>query len=244
MPRHIQRYTSRYIFKQRYIRRYIFFFQIKNLLKNGELEHMQRIDVCPNDCIAYWDSKYLPVPYQHWHRDKCPVCDASRYVDDPADGARRPSKTIFFFPVAPFVRALYARPDLVPYLRTDAEDGRPNGAVTRSKGFKEKVLDNPLMGDDPRNLGLIGTADGVPYFKDQKRGCWPFILRVGNLPDSLSTHVANVHLHMLSANEFWEHDKAAGVLRRRVRAPKSLMPHFHVIVDDLLRAYHKGCSPL
>jgi hypothetical protein len=56
----------------------------------------------------------------------------------------------------------------------------------------------------------------------------------------MSTHVANVHLSCISANEYWEVQQNGGVLRRRVRGPKSLMPHLHVIVDDLLRCYNKG----
>lgn len=137
------------------------------------------------------------------------------------------------------------------------------------------------MNTDHRNLGLVGTTDGVPFFDDQRRGnyvcahqhnpkyvniscdvckhypmrrhimsqclhnmqcvgAWPFILRCANLPDTLSMHMSNCHLHMLSANEYWELDKSAGVLRRRIHAPKSLKPHLIVIVDDLLHAYSTG----
>lgn len=53
-------------------------------------------------------------------------------------------------------------------------------------------------------------------------------------------HMSNCHLHLLSANEYWEKDAKAGVLRRRVHAPKSLKPHLTVIVDDLLYAYSIG----
>lgn len=170
---------------------------------------------------------------------RCPVCSTGRYVVDPTDNMLRPAKVIFFFPVAPFIRSLFSRPDMVPHLYTDV-DGRPEGHVTRSRGFQQKVRDNPHMNDDHRNLGLVGTTDGVPFFNDQRRGAWPFILRCANLPDTLSLHMSNCHLHLLSANEYWEVDTKAGVLRRRVRAPKSLHPHLVLVVDDLLHAYHKG----
>ena len=65
-------------------------------------------------------------------------------------------------------------------------------------------------------------------------------MRCANLPDTLSQHMMNCHLHLLAASEYWTVDKPAGVLRRTVRAPKSLMPHLHVIVDDLLPAYNTG----
>ena len=58
--------------------------------------------------------------------------------------------------------------------------------VSKSRGFKEKVTDNPAMNKETRNVTLVGTTDGVPLFDDQHRGLWPFILRTTNLPDSLS----------------------------------------------------------
>ena len=147
----------------------------------------------------------------------------------------------FFFPLGPFIKSLYAREDLVPYLFSDSSATVIGaGHVTRSRGFKKKVLDNPKMNADHRNLALVSTTDGVPFFDDQKRGAWPFILRVANLPDGLSTHISNCHLHLLQASEFWEHDKDAGVLRRRVREPKNLQPYLSIITDDLYKAYAKG----
>ena len=219
------------------------FAAVKGMLKDAEAKYVRRIDLCPNDCIAYWNSKHLPEPYLHEHRTKCPVCNTPRFVVDPVDGALRAAKRMFHFPVAAYVRSLYARPDLVPYLYNDA-GGHPEGHVSRSRGFQQKVRENPDMQDDHRNLGLIGATDGVPFFDDQKRGAWPFVLRCANLPDTLSMHMSNCHLHLLSANEFWELDESAGVLRRRVRAPKSLMPHMAVVVDDLLGAYQGVCESL
>jgi hypothetical protein len=150
-------------------------------------------------------------------------------------------QVLFFFPLAPFVRGLYARADLVPYLYSDrAADDTTAGHTTQSRGFKPKMLDNPAMKQDHRNLGLVSTTDGVPFFDDQKRTAWPFGLRVANLPDRLSTHVANIHLHMLSASEYWSLCSETNVLRRIVRGPKSLHAHLTIIADDLLGGYHKG----
>jgi len=130
---------------------------------------------------------------------------------------------------------------MVPFLYHDrATDDMPAGHTVNSRGFKKKILDNPVMNADSRSLGIVGTTDGVPYFDDQKRGGWPFILRVANLQDGLSTHISNCHLHMLSANEYWDLDTDANVLRRRVHAPKSLNAHLSIVVDDLLYGYHKG----
>lgn len=248
------------------------FWQAKGILQRVELRYVNRYDVCPNDCIVYYDSKNLPsrYRYRHAHRVRCPVCDTPRYVTDPTDGASRAvgttrsvctstrarakthsnahtnthtrsrvqAKVLFFFPVKYYIRSLFSRPELVPFLYSDQP--YPEGHTCRSRGFQQKVCENPHMNSDHRNLGLVGTTDGVPFFADQKRGAWPFVLRCANLPDTLSTHMSNCHLHLLSANEFWQLDREAGVLRRRVRAPKSLVPHMTLVVDDLLGAYRKG----
>ena len=215
------------------------FWWVKRLLRNNERKFVVRIEICPNDCIAYWNSKHLSTPYRHAHRTKCPVCNHPRYLKDPVDGKSRPAKVVYHFPIKSYIRALFSRADLVPYLYTDCGD-RPEGAVTRSRGFRSKILDNPHMNKDHRNIGLIGTTDGVPFFEDQRRNAWPFVLRCANLPDAMSTHAANCHLAMLSASEYWEHDTKANRLRRRIRAPKSLQPHLTIIVDDLLAAYKRG----
>jgi hypothetical protein len=153
-------------------------------------------------------------------------------------------QVLFFFPLAPFVRGLYGRPELVPYLLNDrGAPDLPPGHTTNSRGFKIKVTDNPVMNSDHRGLALVGTTDGVPYFDDMKRTAWPFILRVANLPDGLSTHISNTHLHLIAASEYWDLDKDAKVLKRKVRGHKSLMPAMNIIVDDLLGGYNKGQSP-
>ena len=99
------------------------------------------------------------------------------------------------------------------------------------------------MNDDNRNQTLIATCDGVPFFDDQRRGAWLFVLRHGNAPDGLSMHTSNAYMPILSANEHWELDKEAGVLRRRIRGPKTLRPHMSIITDDMIGAYKGTCTP-
>jgi hypothetical protein len=70
------------------------FDQIKSILKKFEKQTVTRIDVCPNDCIAYWDSTHLPEVYHHYHRTKCPICNLGRYVTDPVDGKKRAAKVV------------------------------------------------------------------------------------------------------------------------------------------------------
>jgi hypothetical protein len=162
-------------------------------------------------------------------------------------------KVIYHFPIEHFIRALYRRKDIISSLLLDSGDP-PEGHVTRSRGFKEKVLDNPVMSQDHRNIALVGTMDGVCFFDDRRRGAWPvffrydslgymffiFTLRIANLPDALSTHMANVHLGMVGGNEFYERDALASKLNRKIRSPKSFRPHLTVLCDNLLDAYING----
>jgi hypothetical protein len=69
--------------------------QIKGALRKAEKGLCQRIEMCPNDCIAYWDSKHLPQEYKHARRTKCPLCNTTRYVTDPADGKERARKVAY-----------------------------------------------------------------------------------------------------------------------------------------------------
>ena len=163
------------------------FYAIKERLRNHEVDAVRRIDICPNDCIAYYNTEHLVGDHaqKHAHRSKCPLCNTPRYVKDPKSQKTIPVKTIYHFPLKNYVQSLYNRPDLSKYLWHDCGE-RPEGHVARSRGFKEKVLDNPVMNKDNRNLALIGATDGVPFFDDQIRGCWPFIFRYYK------------HLHVLS----------------------------------------------
>ena len=216
---------------------------MKALFRRMKSSFVKRIEICPNDCIAYYNTTNLTgdLATRHAHRTKCPKCDTPRYVKDPKTNRDLPAKVIFHFPVASYIRALYKRAELVPHLWHDCGE-HPKGHVAKSRGYRTKVTDNPIMNQDHRNIALVGTTDGVPFFDDQIRGAWPFFFRCANLPDALSTLPANIHLGMIAANEYYVMDEESGSLRRRVRNPKSLIPHLTVLVDDLLEAYNDGVT--
>jgi hypothetical protein len=128
--------------------------------------------------MAYYNTKHLPAAYAHKnaHRTKCPKCNTPRCVFDPASQKMIPAKVIYHFPLKHFIRGLFRRVDLVPHLWWDSGDPQ-EGSVLRSRGFKQKVIDNPAMNADHRSIALIGTTDGVTFFDDQRRGGWPFFFR-------------------------------------------------------------------
>jgi hypothetical protein len=68
--------------------------QIKRSLRAAEQDSVVRIDMCVNDCIAFWNSSSLPESYRHAHRSKCPVCFEDRWIKDPVDGKERSRKVL------------------------------------------------------------------------------------------------------------------------------------------------------
>jgi hypothetical protein len=59
---------------------------------------VQTIEICPNDCIAYYDCKHPTMQhYKHAHRTHCPTCGSDRHLVD-ADGNRRAAKTGYYLP--------------------------------------------------------------------------------------------------------------------------------------------------
>ena len=105
-----------------------------------------RVEICPNDCIAYYDSVHLTGSYRtrNSHRTACPICGVRLTITDPRTKRVIPAKVIYHFPIQHFVQSLYTRPDLVPHLWTDCGDFE-EGHIRRSRGFKAKMLENPHM---------------------------------------------------------------------------------------------------
>jgi hypothetical protein len=105
------------------------------------------------------------------------------------------SKPALFFITCPSKDGLYARVDLVPFLRNDLPpESFPPGHMRRSNGWKYKVTENPNINTDGRHLAVTGACDGVPLFKDKNAlSGWPFLLRPC-IADGLSTEPAYSHL--------------------------------------------------
>lgn len=103
-----------------------------------------------------------------------------------------------------------------------------------------KVLDNPVMNQESRNQTGIGCTDGVPYFKDMIRGCWPIIWKNGNLPSALANLMQNCHIVSIQGSEFLSLSEDGKYLLKSVRAPKSLNPVLEIIARHVHRLYHEG----
>jgi hypothetical protein len=168
---------------------------------------------------------------------------ADRWYKD-AKGVQKPRKVFYYFPLHAYVNNLYSQEDLIQHLWLDCME-HAEGHITKSRGWRAKVTNNPHMSNDHRNLGLDGCTDGVPFFKDGQRGGWPFILRSPQLPEGMSGNMKNCHVAFVQANEYRsKHDNGRRGVKRVIRSPKSFVPALTVLVDDLYHAYHKGVKTM
>jgi hypothetical protein len=59
---------------------------LKNMLERVHKNNVVVVDLCPNDCMAYYDGKHAKLTgYKNFTRTKCPKCNAARYLTD-SDG--------------------------------------------------------------------------------------------------------------------------------------------------------------
>jgi hypothetical protein len=53
---------------------------VKGVIDRFYNVHVERISICVNDCVAFWDPKYTPalLSEKHAHRNTCPKCGQDR----------------------------------------------------------------------------------------------------------------------------------------------------------------------
>ncbi|XP_071727574.1 uncharacterized protein [Rutidosis leptorrhynchoides] len=144
-------------------------YQAKKLMCPMGLE-IQRIHACPNDCML------------HRNEDKdlhqCKVCGTSRYKrGKPTDNADSdvsengpPAKLLWYLPIIPRLKRLFANEKDAKLLRWHAED-------RKNDDFEE-------FGDEIRNIRFGLSSDGINPFKDlsSRHSTWPVLLCIYNPP--------------------------------------------------------------
>ncbi|XP_039815036.1 uncharacterized protein LOC120677915 [Panicum virgatum] len=100
-------------------------YQAKQMICPMGLE-VQKIHACPKDCILY-HGKYEDL-------DACPVCSASRYkcpesaLSMKGDRNKRPpAKVVWYFPIIPRLKRLFANAKTAKLMRWHAEDRLVDG---------------------------------------------------------------------------------------------------------------------
>ena len=203
------------------------------------------VDLCPNDHIAFVDAthpKLLAAGYKHAHRQFCPHpgCGAARYII--VDGVKRAVKRGYYYPLDSYMTNLFRDTDTETYRDHSREAGEhifPPGHVRHSKGFYEKVKNNPHLRGETRNQGLIAMADGIPLFRSIRtsKGVNVGAIRQANQPDYISKMFGKIHLSFLYPGEFWVFDEITKKPKRLKAKPKNLGPMQQLLVDDLLHWY-------
>jgi hypothetical protein len=111
----------------------------RKMLKAIYEQTVQAIELCPNDCIAYYDCKHPSMKhYKHARRTSCPTCGADRHLTD-KDGATRAAKTGYYLPCGTWFRDLFKVEGLGEHLSQHAASSRPPGHASRSRGWHKKV---------------------------------------------------------------------------------------------------------
>ena len=148
-------------------------YKAKKLIRVLSLDY-ERIHACSNDCVLY-RKEYESL-------DCCPKCALPRYKRPGV-----PSKVLWYFPIIPRFKRLFSNAEDAKNLRWHAE-GRKNDGKMRhpSDAAQWFHIDKkfPEFGDDPRNLRVALSTDGMNPFSNQStsHSCWPVVLVIYNLP--------------------------------------------------------------
>nr|GEW94437.1 hypothetical protein [Tanacetum cinerariifolium] len=164
---------------------YILTYQAKKLTCSTGLE-VQRIHACLNDCILYRKD------YKDLH--ECPVCMESRYkhknlmeLNSNVTNNGPPAKLLWYLPIIPRLKKLYANPKDAKLLRWHAKERKNNGKmrhVADSPQWKNINRYSKKFGSEVRNIQFGLCSDGINPFKSlsSRHSTWPILLCIYNLP--------------------------------------------------------------
>ena len=105
------------------------------------------------------------------------------------------------------------------------------GSLHRSQGYRDKVLDNPVMQTDAhgRDAPLQFTCDGTPIFKDQNAGSSLFgSLTHGALDARLQKDPDLAHLSLVIPSYYYGEDEDGVVTRIKGYNELHIIGHKHV----------------
>lgn len=145
--------------------------QLQAMLNAVYDHNVQQVHLCPYDCIAYVDATHpallvenpnipaLTSGYKHAHRQFCPVCLTERYVT--VKGKQVPAKVGYFFDPDAYFAGIFRDTDPAkqPWRNHGYGEHAP-GHTANSRGYYRKMEEDERMKEEPRNIGLIGMADG------------------------------------------------------------------------------------
>jgi hypothetical protein len=201
----------------------------------------------PNTCVAFVNSPWVQWR-QYENLDDCPVCRAPRWEALPPVGSKRPrpgvcrpgmgykstrtpAKTFLYLPLAELMASVYARPELVDALLPDLggeyyQDEQTD--IHHTRGWRERMREDPAFAREPRNLVMSLSADGVPLNREKKNKEYSMTVimsTIQNLPPALRTLPDNVLLHGIIPGP---------------SEPKNMQAYNGVLADDFITASRVG----
>ena len=143
-----------------------------------------KVEMCPNDCIAFADMTHPKLAhYKHAHRQRCPKCNANRYLTR-SNGKKVACKVGYYFPLDNAAASIFNKTDPTFVRNRDWDSSAykfPSGHVRHSRGWHAKMTDNPHINKESRNQAWIGMHDGIK-------------IALSSLSPSSYTHT-NTHTH-------------------------------------------------
>ncbi|XP_071714749.1 uncharacterized protein [Rutidosis leptorrhynchoides] len=155
----------------------------------------ESIHVCKNDCCLFWK--------ENENKDRCPVCNESRWKDKNTNGRKVAHKVLRYFPLTPRLKRLYSSRHTAKDMTWHAtgkctENGKMRHPVdgTTWKDFDTRY---PDFAREPRNVRLGLSADGFNPFgnTNSSYSMWPVILTTYNLPPWLCMKESTFMLTLL-----------------------------------------------
>ncbi|KAI3682163.1 hypothetical protein L2E82_50097 [Cichorium intybus] len=160
-------------------------YQAKKLMCPMGME-IERIHACPNDCILYRNE------YANLH--ECVTCKTSRYkrkslTEENSDVTKNgpPAKLLWYFPVIPRLKRLFANAKDAKLLRWHAEERKIDGKIRHvadSPQWRNIDSDFEEFGKEIRNIRFELSSDGINPFGNMssRHSTWPVLLCIYNLP--------------------------------------------------------------
>ncbi|XP_023748116.1 uncharacterized protein LOC111896343 [Lactuca sativa] len=160
-------------------------YQAKKLLCPMDLE-VERIHACLNDCMLYRK--------EHANLHECITCGASRYmkkkqtkVNSDVKKNAPPAKVLWYLPVIPRLKRLFANAEDAKLLRWHADKRTVDGKlrhVADSPQWENLDSEFKEFGGEIRNIRFGLSSDGINPFGNMSssHSTWPVLLCIYNLP--------------------------------------------------------------
>ena len=156
----------------------------------------EKIHACINNCILY--------RHNYKNLAECPTCGKSRWkVDEKTKRVYEnvPANVMWYFPIIPRFKRLFLAKSTTTDLRWHATSSKiPDVLRHPSDSPAWKAIDDrfPEIGNDPRNLRLAISTDGVDVNRgNRNHSVWPVLAVIYNLPPWLCVKRKFIMLSLL-----------------------------------------------